>query len=86
MNHPTKQTNEVKNLKTIKQIKVSKRPYRYQCADGCCFEYGETWSVDGVEVAHGSCDDNRLQQLLKHLGYDARIVNENKDGEEVCEL
>ena len=77
---------EVERLKGIKQIKVSRRPYDYECGDGCCSEYGETWSVDGVEVAHGPCDDNRLQQLLKHLGYDARIVNENEDGEEVCEL
>jgi hypothetical protein len=77
---------EVEGLKGIKQIKVSKRPYDYECGDGCCSEYGETWSVDGVEVAHGPCDDNRLQQLLKHLGYSARIVNENEDGEEVCEL
>jgi len=57
-----------------------------QWEDGCCSEYGETWSVDGVEVAHGPCDDNRFQQLLKHLGYNARIVNENEDGEEICEL
>ena len=77
---------EVERLKGIKQIKVSKRPYDYECGDGCCSEYGETWSVDGVEVAHGPCDDNRLQQLLKHLGYNARIVNENEDGEEICEL
>ena len=77
---------EVERLKGIKQIKVSKRPYDYECGDGCCSEYGETWSVDGVEVAHGPCDDNRLQQLLKHLGYSARIVNENEDGEEICEL
>ena len=69
-----------------KPIKLSKRPYYYECGDGCCTEWGETWYVNGEEVCSGPCEDNRLQQLLDHLGYDARIVNENEDGEEVCEL
>ena len=72
--------------KKVKDIKLSIRPYSYECGDGCCSEYGETWFVDGVDVAHGPCDDNRIQQLLKHLGFNARIVNENEDGEEVCEI
>lgn len=79
-------TKEVERLKSIKQIKLSMRPYSYECGDGCCSEDGETWFVDGEEVASGPCDANRLQQLLKHLGYDARIVNENEDGEEVCKI
>ncbi len=81
-NQPQTPDNEV--AKT--SIKLSKRPYYYQCGDGCCTEWGEIWYVNGVEVCSGPCDDNRLQQLLDHLGYDARIVNENEDGEEVCEL
>ena len=75
-------TNEV--AKT--PIKLSKRPYYYECGDGCCTEWGETWYVDGVDVCSGPCENNRLQQLLCHLGFDARIVNENEDGEEVCEF
>lgn len=78
----TSNDNEVANT----SIKLSKRPYYYECGDGCCTEWGETWYVNGVEVCSGPCDDNRLQQLLDHLGYDASIVNENEDGEEVCEL
>lgn len=77
---------EVERLKAIKPIKLSIRPYSYECGDGCCHEYGETWFVDGEEVASGPCDANRLQQLLNHLGYDASIVNENEEGEEVCEI
>ena len=68
------------------KIKLSKRPYDYTCGDGCCSEYGETWFVNGEEVASGPCDDNRLQKLLAHLGYEADIVNENEEGEEVCDL
>jgi len=67
-------------------IKLSKRPYYYECGDGCCTEWGETWFVNGEEVCSGPCDDNRLQQLLAHLGFDARIVNENENVEEGCEL
>jgi hypothetical protein len=67
-------------------MKLSMRPYSYECGDGCCYEYGETWFVDGEEVTSGPCDANRLQKLLEHLGYAARIVNENEDGEEVCEI
>jgi len=73
-------------MSDLKEIKISKRPYYHECGDGCCQEWGETWSVDGEEVATGPCEDNRLQQLLSHLGFEAKIVNENKDGEEVCEL
>jgi len=68
----------------MKNIKLSKRPYSYECGDGCCTEWGETWYVDGVEA--WPCEDNRLQQLLKHIGFDAEIVNENEDGEEVCSI
>jgi len=68
------------------KIKVSKRPYYYECGDGCCQEWGETWYVNGEEVCSGPCEDNRLQQLLNHLGLEATIVNENEEGEEVCEI
>ena len=77
---------EVKRLKKPIKIKVSKRPYYYECGDGCCTDSGETWFVNGEEICSGMCDDNRLQQLLKHLGYEAEIMNENEDGEEVCSI
>jgi adenylate cyclase class IV len=77
---------EVERIKNPIKIKVSKRPYYYECGDGCCSEAGETWFVNGEEICSGMCDDNRLQQLLKHLGYEAKIVNENEDGEELCSL
>lgn len=67
-------------------LKLSIRPYSYICADGCCSEYGETWSVDGKEIASGPCEYNRMKQLLRHLGFDASITGENEDGEEVWEL
>lgn len=70
----------------LSKITLAKRSYNYECGDGCCYEYGETWFVNGEEVATGSCEDNRLQDLLHHLGYEAHIVNENSEGEAVCDL
>ena len=70
----------------MKKIKVSKRPYYSECGDGCCSDWGEIWFVNGERVCSGPCEDNNLQKLLSHLGFDATIVNENEDGEEVCEL
>ncbi len=67
-------------------IVLSMRPYSYICADACCSEYGETWFVDGKKVASGPCEHNRMQQLLHHLGFNASIVGENEDGEQVWEL
>jgi len=77
---------EVERLNAPIKVKISKRPYSYECGDGCCTEWGETWYVDGEEIASGPCEDNLLQRILERLGFDAEIVNENEDGEEVCSL
>lgn len=77
---------EVERLKAIKPITLTIQPYSYECGERCCYECGETWSVDGVEVAHGPCEHNRMKQLLSHLGFDAEIVGKNEDGEEVWGL
>jgi hypothetical protein len=77
---------EVAMLNAPIKVKISKRPYSYECGDGCCTEWGETWYVDGEEIASGPCEDNLLQRILERLGFDAEIVNENEDGDEVCSL
>jgi hypothetical protein len=77
---------EVERLKKIKPIKLSIKPYSYECGDGCCQEWGEAWLVDGEEVAFGPCEHNRMQQLLSHLGFDASIEGLDEDGEESWSL
>jgi hypothetical protein len=77
---------EVERINASIKVKISKRPYQYECGDGCCTEWGETWYVDGEEIASGPCEDNLLQRILERLGFDAEIVNENEDGDEVCSL
>ena len=70
----------------MKNITITIRPYTYECGDGCCYESGETIFVDGVEAASGPCEHNRIIDLLKHLGFSAKIIGLNEDGEEVWEL
>jgi hypothetical protein len=70
----------------VKNITITIRPYTHQCADGCCYEAGETIFVDGEEAASGPCEHNNLKNLLKHLGFKATIVGQNMDGEDVWDL
>jgi hypothetical protein len=77
---------EVERLKKIKPIKLFIKSYSYECGDGCCQEWGETWLVDGEEVTSGPCEHNRMQQLLSHLGFDASIEGLDEDGEESWSL
>jgi hypothetical protein len=70
----------------MKSITITTMPYTHQCADGCCYEAGETILVDGVMAASGPCEHNRLIDLLKHLGFSATIIGQNEDGEDVWEL
>lgn len=56
-----------------KKIIITKKRYSYECGDGCCSEIGYDWYVDGVEVHSSPCEDNALQAVLNHLGFDAAI-------------
>jgi hypothetical protein len=60
-------------MSDLKKIIITKKTYDYACSDGCCSEWGWTWYVDGVEVHSSPCEDNALQAILKHLGFDAEI-------------
>jgi hypothetical protein len=70
----------------MKNITITIRPYTHQCADGCCYEAGETFFVDGVEAASGPCKHNNLKNLLKHLGFKATIIGQDNDGEDAWDL
>lgn len=72
--------------KNLKKIKISKRPYDYECGDGCCSENGFEWRVDGELVHSSPCEDSGMLAVLTHLGIDADMVFEDKDGEEVSSL
>lgn len=49
--------------------------YCYNCADGCCTNYGTVVKVDGVEMPfHNQDVKTILEQVLQHLGYDVQIT------------
>lgn len=67
----------------MKPIKISIKPYEYECGDGCCYDRGDIIYVDGEQVgdiSYGSVE-SALQLVLDHLGYEATLEGLDKDGE-----
>ena len=70
----------------MKKIKITIKDYSWSCGEGCCDEAGKEFYVDDEFVHRSPCEDNAWQAVLKHLGFDANIVWQDKDGEDICEL
>jgi hypothetical protein len=68
------------------EFKITKQVYSHECGDGCCVETGLTWSVNGVKVHSGPCEDNALLDILAHLGVKAELVELDEDNEEIWSL
>ena len=67
--------------------KITKQNYHYECGDGCCDEFGTTWTLNGEEVYHGSQDDEAILNILLKLGIQAEITDLASDtGEEICSI
>jgi hypothetical protein len=63
--------------------KITKRDYHYECGDGCCDEWGTTWTLNGKQVYQGPQNDEALLNILAELGIEAEIVGLTHDtGEE----
>ena len=57
-----------------KKLKIELIDYNYQCAEGCCTNYGTITKVNGVELElHNQDASTILRQVLEHLGYDVEI-------------
>jgi hypothetical protein len=57
--------------------------FSYECADGCCSDYGTRTSVNGVELPFYNQDAGTiLEQVLTHLGYEVEVINKF-NGEEI---
>jgi len=57
------------------KIKITLDDYCYNCADGCCTNYGTIVKVNGVEMPfHNQDVKTILEQVLQHLGYDVEII------------
>jgi hypothetical protein len=73
-------------------VNIKLEQWHYQCADGCCDDYGTYLYVNGKKLEHpdpeifangylGEDVGIALEAVLKELGYDVRIENtyEKKD-------
>jgi hypothetical protein len=66
--------------------KIAKKSYEYQCGDGCCYENGTSWYVDGEMVHSSPCEDSGWMAVLHKLGIDVELVGLNENDEEIWEL
>ena len=69
-----------------KIIKIELKDWDHTCDDGCCYSWGTSITIDGIEIDGGdfsSSNDvmNGLEPVLKHLGYD--VIFEYIDNEDI---
>lgn len=57
------------------KIKIELNEYCYDCADGCCTNYGTITKVNGEELElHNQDSGTIVRQILEHLGYDVELI------------
>jgi len=60
---------------TEKKVKIELNEYCYDCADGCCTNYGTIVKVNGIEMpSHNQDAATIVSQILNHLGYKVELV------------
>lgn len=66
--------------------KIEMRDYSHQCGDGCCYESGKEWYVDGKFVHSSPCEHNGWLAVLNCLGIQAELIGQDESGEDVWSL
>lgn len=62
------------------KIKIELLEYTYDCADGCCTNYGTITKVNGTQLDCQNQDtETILREILEHLGYDVEIETSYDD-------
>lgn len=57
------------------KLKIELEDWDHTCGDGCCYTYGTTTKVNGVELELQNQDRATiLEQVLKHLGYEVEVI------------
>tara|TARA_R110000868_G_C10595202_1_gene739944 strand:+ start:240 stop:428 length:189 start_codon:yes stop_codon:yes gene_type:complete len=57
------------------KLVIELEDWNHTCGDGCCFTYGTTIRVNGVELEQdGSSVESALKGVLEHLGYTLEIT------------
>jgi len=60
----------------MKKVVIYIEDYFYDCADGCCTNYGTIVKVDGIEMPfHNSDTKTILEEVLRHLGFEVEIID-----------
>lgn len=58
-----------------KKLNIELNEFCYDCADGCCTNYGTITKINGQELElYNSDTATILRQVLEHLGYDVEII------------
>lgn len=63
-------------------VKIELENWDYTCADGCCYDYGTTLKVNGIESDnHNAGDDveTALKFTLNQLGYEVEITQKYEE-------
>ena len=69
------------NIGKPKKVTIELDDYYYDCADGCCTNYGTTTKINGEELLSQSQDASTIvRQILEHLGYEVEMI-ETYNGE-----
>jgi hypothetical protein len=57
------------------KLEINLNEYYYDCAEGCCTNYGTITTVNGVELeSHNQDSYTMIKQILEHLGYEVEIT------------
>jgi hypothetical protein len=57
------------------KVKIELDEYIYNCADGCCTNFGTTTTVNGVELDLNNQDAGTIvKMVLEHLGYEVELI------------
>lgn len=66
--------------------KITMRRYSHECGDGCCYEDGHEWYVDGKLVHSSPCEFNGWLAVLEHFNIQADFTEEDSNKEEIWSL
>lgn len=58
----------------MEKVHITLEEYSTTCSDGCCTDYGTVVTVNGKELQfHNTDTPTIIEQILKHLGYEATV-------------
>lgn len=62
----------------MSKVKIELNEYSYNCADGCCTNYGTITKVNGVELEGSNQDAGTIvTKILEHLGFEVELTEKD---------